>query len=803
MAARVDGKCTAPEKAEASDGEDRVLESDTEMDTTGAPPVGQGSASVPTEPNPEGSGDVVPKTEPGLGGSNIIQEENPAGGSSPKPAGVLAQEPTVPDGDSSDGSTVRAKTKRKRKRKRKITSSPETPATEEVAPTEADRLKAVADRVAKAEAEGWSVAESRANRRLRAKAAHVRLNLCLRDDDRENLSLTDLIQENGKMALPAPHTVDGSDDEDWLTGDSHPIDWYLVYLRAVLDGNKPNIHRSCRPKLKYAWKNYVPGDPCPYVRCQRLKGTATAAKRWPNLLKFARHLVEKHMNVRPYLYCVSGSSSTSCPEYSDGELFRCQRRADLVRHLCDNKGVHKRTISRGVEAALKVWGCHKRVGNLHYKWRTNRLKQWNYLTEADWERLCKGAKCEQTDLGPDTEIPMPTVRKDTPPKKKDLKRGRQSSKDDTKGGRDRSRSEPAKKRAATATVTSEVDSSQTVGTITVSSVALPPVADQLPRQERKKLGDALAIVQNSLGDEQAGQVAADYVKQYKWSQKQKKASAPQESVSPVSDAEQVEVQQPDGASAQPTAPPQHGATSDPARDDEVTPVPEHRAVDEGLAGLPVLPGDGPAFDTGFSDTLVPGFECYRAKMAENASKLLQFQVSFLEKSYFEQYKLLREQAIREGKAWVAERTRVLAEREASLEQDHALWRATIEQLESRLTTCDAKFFWQFGLKLTEWERTGFPDLQSRLGLAARPAPPVTPVLSVHPPRYEMPFSFMAQSTRVVSGGEPTAAPSTLSVAPGGALPLQVEAAVVYTTEAPPGGSPDGEGKPSGGVPMDT
>ena len=100
--------------------------------------------------------------------------------------------------------------------------------------------------MSKAEAEGWSVAESRANRRLRAKAAHVRLNLSLDDDDRKNLSLADLVQENGKMALPPPHTTEGSDDEDWLTGDSHPIDWYLVYIRAVLEGKKPRKFPSFR-----------------------------------------------------------------------------------------------------------------------------------------------------------------------------------------------------------------------------------------------------------------------------------------------------------------------------------------------------------------------------------------------------------------------------------------------------------------------------------------------------------------------------------------------------------------------------
>ena len=223
MAARVDGKCTAPEKAEASDGEDRVLESDTEMDTTGAPTVGQGSASVPTEPNPEGSGDVVPKTEPGLGGSNIIQEENPAGGSSPKPAGVLAQEPTVPDGDSSDGSTVRAKTKRKRKRKRRIASSPETPATEEVAPTEADRLKAVADRLSKAEAEGWSVAESRANRRLRAKAAHVRLNHRSCEEEEEPFCHFPELNQKGSGSPGHHHGDTGLDGHalPWRGG----VDW--------------------------------------------------------------------------------------------------------------------------------------------------------------------------------------------------------------------------------------------------------------------------------------------------------------------------------------------------------------------------------------------------------------------------------------------------------------------------------------------------------------------------------------------------------------------------------------------------
>ena len=158
-----------------------------------------------------------------------------------------------------------------------------------------------------AEAARWSIVESRANCRLRAKAAHARLFdslLCRVNRKRDDLKSGD------KHFLPNQYSDSRSDNKVWMVETSHPIDWYLVYIENVVDKGNSTVGKKTRSKLRYAWRNYVPGDPCPYHRCVPTSATGTPPHRWMCLLQFARHLVEKHLPSRPYLYCISSSGQT-------------------------------------------------------------------------------------------------------------------------------------------------------------------------------------------------------------------------------------------------------------------------------------------------------------------------------------------------------------------------------------------------------------------------------------------------------------------------------------------------------------
>ena len=176
--------------------------------------------------------------------------------------------------DSEDGSGKRKKKRKKRK---------ETPHASDSSAAEATN--------AEPEQEGWSTVESSKQRKSRARKARAEDRLA--KDGRKNVRLEDLLGPDGRRYFTPPRqTVEGSDDEDWMDDFSHPIDWYVSQIDEICDVPSPAYSKELRRKLKYAWKNYVPGDPCSFDRCQhRPKG----ARVWTSLPRYARHLVETHL----------------------------------------------------------------------------------------------------------------------------------------------------------------------------------------------------------------------------------------------------------------------------------------------------------------------------------------------------------------------------------------------------------------------------------------------------------------------------------------------------------------------------
>ena len=163
-------------------------------------------------------------------------------------------------------------------------------------------LKSVDTKVKETEAEGehseagssteaaWHPAESKKNRRKRAKRAH-KAELAAADT-RVNVRLSELIDHNGTTRLPPRQNPNGeSDDEDWLEDDSHPIDWYVREIERVLESQGIINNTEVKAKLEYAWSYYVPGDPCPFSRCQGRTG-GRGWVRCSSRARFARHLLD-------------------------------------------------------------------------------------------------------------------------------------------------------------------------------------------------------------------------------------------------------------------------------------------------------------------------------------------------------------------------------------------------------------------------------------------------------------------------------------------------------------------------------
>ena len=649
---------------------------------------------------------------------------------------VKAEEPI--DDPPSDGSIVKykpdGKQKKKRKKKKDSKKIVKSPAPSPVSsPPPKEGASGSDTKSSAAEEAGWSLVESRDARRRRARTAQHRFEA--EREGRVNRTTDDLKGDKGRHGLPPPSDADGSDDEDWLETDGHPIDWYVEHVRSLVATGSSRLGKKARTKLRYAWKNYVPGDPCVYSRCIPHPKSERAARLWTSIPRYARHLVEKHVDVRPYLYCLKASRADTCEEYTDGDLFRCQRRVEMVRHLMDNKKCHHRPMLASVEKVNQCWANTTPVGRLVFRWVPNHLRRWSELTSHDWKRCCGDDSTPQTDLGPDDELPMPTPKNPRAPK-----RSRTSVKGTTKAPRDASKDEPPTKRPAEAAVFDPTRTAVgTDGTVVVSSVNLPPIASTLPERERVELGSTLTLVSNALGRAAALSCADVYVKQKVWSKERAAQKTAQKgATSTVTSDSKYVAGQDSGASPIPDTP-STASNADTPVVDSMSQAPTPGTSKEATAQQMLsedIPDPGPDFAT----LQARGLQGLRDGLIRGASSLLRFQVDQIERAFVHGNQLLKAEAVRYGTEWMSERTRDLERRESNLERDIEYHRATARQAQARLDECDEKFFHEFGLKLTDWERLGFPSMRAALGLPplATPAqfaqvPAASPLLHSAPP----------------------------------------------------------------------
>ena len=354
---------------------------------------------------------------------------------------------------------------------------------------------------------GWHRAESKKDRKKRAKRAH-KLDAASAAT-RSNTKLGDLLDQNGRTRLPPkwdPKTGE-SDDEDWLEDDSHPIDWYVRELESILASPTILTSSEIKFKLQYAWNFYVPGDPCPFIRCQRpAKGKKVV--KCSTRARFARHVMENHMTAQLKIYCIAGEPGTAnaCRAWTDGNFHRSLRRGEHVRHLMKN-GMHQLTAPRARELVNNCWASKVGttcVGKLQKRLvKSNASMQFN-LASDEWSR-CLGKQVgykTQTEIGNENTEVSPTE-----PETKGLKRARALQRaqgtpgEDPPGG--------TKRRKLPETVVSSVRKSK-----------LPKVpaagsrAPTLSKVKTRQLGQLTTLANESLGAEAAAKLTKAFIEQH-------------------------------------------------------------------------------------------------------------------------------------------------------------------------------------------------------------------------------------------------------------------------------------------------
>ena len=234
--------------------------------------------------------------------------------------------------------------------------------------------------------------------------------------------------------MPPKHDPDTglSDDEDWFDDDSHPIEWYRRELLSMITEESLTLGQEIKIKVTYAWNLYAPGDPCPYVRCVDRTG-GRAPLTFSTMDRFARHVLETHLPCKMALYCIPGDNprvKNACHGWTDGELNRCFRRGDLVRHLMKNGQGHNSGLLKAVRIAKAVWDSEEgevTIGKMQKRMVNNTLTRRYRLTEHDWARCVlrspgMGDQRDTGDIGNDTGARPKAI-----PATASVKRGRSST----------------------------------------------------------------------------------------------------------------------------------------------------------------------------------------------------------------------------------------------------------------------------------------------------------------------------------------------------------------------------------------
>ena len=607
---------------------------------------------------------------------------------------------------SSSGSSGSDKTKKKKKKKKKDRRRSSTSAAT-VSSSESDNEAATE--------EGWSIVETVSARRKRAQAARRAERLSR--DGRVNMTLIDLLGTDNRYHCPPRESKDGSDDEDWLDDQSHPIDWYVDEVNDIIDVPRPSIRKDLRRKLKYAWRSYVPKDPCAFLRCAAPYKQTKKPKTWSTLARFARHLVEKHLPKQFFFHCVPGGSANACNAWSDGGMFRAQRRGDVVRHLMEN-GQHNRGLQSARTMVMKVWDVKGKVEKLELRHKTNTLTHRFRLTNSDWDRMnqTKSEKAEQEkgDSGGNDSEPyeLKPEKRSRPVKRKDAT------------PRDRSTSsQPAKKpkggvKTVTETKVKSGKGGRKAPSTSTTDVGVPAV---LSKTKQKLLTDVNRIVTNTLGEGAAKAVQDNFLKQQKVLEqikaKPKAATKTTPTKASTSTVSTVVTGVPKGT--------EKGKKPTPVAPKpvpkQIVPLPDGMSVMEdevvhvgaiGGEALPAPPllGPIPPPPKEFQQIWDPRVHALRQQVVTEASQCYQRQVDQFDSALIAGGELLLQAALQTGAAAIAQREAELEANDARRQADAEFFRNKYRTLCDRVERWEAQFFREFRFSMSDWETGGFRPL---------------------------------------------------------------------------------------------
>ena len=676
----------------------------------------------------------------------VLQKEEPTPVSQAEPKTVDLRVPKVDpkpapkvDTPTPSGSGARPKVPTKDKPKVPVKEAPKAPkAVVEVTPPPpkgSGKPDTTADTEPVEEVEpGWSRAESKKDRKKRAKKAHkLDAASC---DKKVNCKLVDYVDKYGKTRLPPrmDKKTGESDDEDWLEDDCHPIDWYVKELESVLASATILKNVEVRTKLQYAWSYYVPGDPCPFIRCQVRTGDRRVVK-CSTRARFARHVLETHMTARLMIYCVAGEPGTrdACNRWDDGEFHRCVRRGDHVRHLMRN-GMHQLPARRARELVNNCWASTvgtNCVGKLQKRLVRNTVSRQFKLADDEWSR-CLGKDVKwtvQRELGAEESECSPTE-----PETKRLKRQRALQKDPDPVG-DSAVGSNAKRRKANAPV-----EKGKVPQVPKEGATLP----KLSRIKTRQLGQWSKLCRDQLGAAAAEKLTAAFVERH------------QEAPPPAASA-------PTPATLSTSGTDWSSVVKGPAKTVPEGPEEEPEA-DEGSNILVSVPLPLPCPE--FSAIATPASLALRDAMSLEYSRVMSNQVMAWEQAVISASGMIGLHIQNQGREELSDAHASLEAERQVMTDEARYFQDRYTEISARLERTSAALYTQFGVSVDSWERAGYPLLTPRMPVVSRrPTGSVTGLglRQASTPRgagMDSPTSDMLTSSMSGLGGFSASRPST-------------------------------------------
>ena len=211
-------------------------------------------------------------------------------------------------------------------------------------------------------------------------------------DTRPVRKLQSYRDDRGHVKLPDLVGTEGSDDEEWLEDEGHPIDWYVRLLETVIRASSNSgVAREERLRLSFAWNMFNPGGSCSFSSCEE-RGQPDR-RTFATDGRFARHLIEHHRARRPRFGCLLVKGQKPCGGTDGGtNTFHTPRRGLFVRHLRLATGgtAHKRSAADAIQIVADAVRFREdnpeamATGKYYMNWEANHEPRRLYIRQTLW-----------------------------------------------------------------------------------------------------------------------------------------------------------------------------------------------------------------------------------------------------------------------------------------------------------------------------------------------------------------------------------------------------------------------------------